>query len=154
MYNLHELSFREYLNLTTNSNFNKLDLTDLLDNHNTITPSIVGDKSIIGPFKEYLESGVYPFFREAKGLYHNRLVSTINVIIESDLPSIANVNFYTTHKLRKLISLIADSVPFKVNISELSRKSEISRDVLLRMLSLLDRDKTKRISNRSFYKTR
>lgn len=139
MYNLHELSFREYLNLTNSVSFEKLTLEDILKSHHQIASEISSTIIPIPRFKEYLTKGTYPFFLEAKGQFYDRLVSTIDVIIQNDLPSISNINYQTTDKLRKLVSLIADSVPFKVNISELSRKSGISRDVLLQMLNLLDR---------------
>jgi uncharacterized protein len=38
-----------------------------------------------------------------------------------------------------VLSMIADSVPFKPNISELSRKAGIARDILLKMIDLLVR---------------
>ncbi|MFT4752748.1 MAG: putative AAA+ superfamily ATPase [Salibacteraceae bacterium] len=139
IYKLHELSFREFLNLSTGEIYDTYSLPEILDNHHQITPQIVGDKSIFPEYKIYLEKGAYPFFMETEGQYYDRLKNTINVIIETDLPSIENINYQTTQKLRKLISLIADSVPFKVNISELSRKTNISRDVLLRLLHLLER---------------
>jgi predicted AAA+ superfamily ATPase len=139
VYKLHELSFREYLNLTTGLNYEKYSLTEILKNHHQITPQVIGNNSILRQYKTYLEKGAYPFFIETEGQFYERLKNTINVIIETDLPSIENINYQTTQKLRKLISLIADSVPFKINISELSRKTNISRDVLLRLLHLLER---------------
>ena len=139
MYQLHELSFREFLNLTTGLDYEKYSLSEILKNHHQITPQIIGGNSILPQYKTYLEKGAYPFFIETEGQFYERLKNTINVIIETDLPSIENINYQTTQKLRKLISLIADSVPFKINISELSRKTNISRDVLLRLLHLLER---------------
>jgi predicted AAA+ superfamily ATPase len=139
MYKLHELSFREYLNLTTKHKFQKLSVEKIINEHHKLTHDITTGMSIIPKFNEYLEKGVYPFFIESKGQYYNRIINTINVIIENDLPSIENITYQTTGKLRKLVTLIADSVPFKINISELSRKTNISRDVLLRLLDLLNR---------------
>lgn len=139
MYSLHELSFREYLNLTEKHTFKTLSVDQIINDHHKITPDITTDLSILPKFNEYLEKGTYPFFIESKGKYYDRLVNTVNVIIENDLPSIENITFPTLVKLRKLVALLADSVPFKVNISELSRKTTISRDVLLRLLHLLDR---------------
>ncbi len=139
MYHLHELSFREYLNLTHKSNIKAYSLKEIINNQADIIPEIIKNKSILPEFKTYLEKGAYPFFIDTKGQYYDRLVNTINVIIENDLQSIENINYHTTSKLRKLISLIADSVPFKVNISELSRKADLSRDVLLKLLDSLDR---------------
>ncbi|MCD4773463.1 MAG: AAA family ATPase [Bacteroidales bacterium] len=139
MYHLHELSFREYLNLSENTDFTDIGFEDILYNHHKITQGIINKDSILPKFKRYLEKGVYPFFMEAKGQYYDRLINTINVIIESDLMAIENINYHSSYKLRKLITLIADSAPFKVNISELSRKAELSRDMLLRLIKTLDR---------------
>lgn len=75
---------------------------------------------------------------EAKSRFYDRLISTINVIIENDLPPLEKINYETTHKLKKVIALLADSAPFKVNVSELSRKSGLSRDMLLRLLQTLN----------------
>jgi predicted AAA+ superfamily ATPase len=138
MYKLHELSFREYLNLTKKLDLPYYSLNEIIKNHSEIALKIEIE-NIIAEFKIYLEKGVYPFFLEAKGQYYDRLINTINVIIESDLQAIDNINFQTTIKLRKILALIADSVPFKINISELSRKSGLSRDALLRLLNSLDR---------------
>lgn len=139
MYHLHELSFREYLSLSENASFPSITLEDILINHHNISTDIIKNISILPKYKKYIKKGVYPFFMEAKGQYYDRLINTINVIIENDLMAIENISYYTAYRLRKLIVLIAESSPFKVNISELSRKSEISRDLLLNLLQILDR---------------
>ena len=138
MYHLHELSFREYLNLSYNLNLPVFSLNEIIENNNVV-PEVVKNQSILLEFNKYLEKGVYPFFIETKGRFYDRLINTVNIIIESDLQAIENINYQTTIKLKKIISLIADSVPFKINISELSRKSGLSRDVLLRLIDALDR---------------
>ena len=138
MYHLHELSFREYLELKEGIVIRTLGLDEILKNHIQVVSNINKLHFVLPLFKEYLEKGLYPFFKEAKGQFYERLISTINTVIENDLMAIDNINYQTTYKLRKLISFIADSVPFKVNISELSRKTALSRDVLLRLLKTLD----------------
>ena len=138
MYHLHELSFREYLELKEGIVIEKLELSEILKNHIQLASNINKLHFVLPLFKTYLKSGLYPFFMEVKGQFYERLISTINTVIENDLMAIDNINYQTTYKLRKLISFIADSVPFKVNISELSRKTALSRDVLLRLLKTLD----------------
>lgn len=139
MYNLHELSFREYLQLSKNGSFKRYSLVQILENHQEIATEITKQITVIPLFNQYLREGLYPFFVEAKGQFYDRLLNTINVIIESDLLILENINYHTSYKLRQLVAVLADSVPFKVNISELSRTVGLSRDVLLRMLSALDR---------------
>jgi len=139
MYHLHELSFLEYLNLSKGLNLPSYSLIEIIQNYHEIIPEILKVGSIIPEFKYYQEKGVYPFFLEAKGQFYDRLINTVNIIIENDLQAIDRINYQTTVKLRKIMALIADSVPFKINISELSRKSGLSRDMLLRLLNSLDR---------------
>jgi predicted AAA+ superfamily ATPase len=59
--------------------------------------------------------------------------------IELDLNAVENLDYDTIFKLKRLIRLISTSVPFTPNVSELSRKSGISRPTLLRSLDLLER---------------
>jgi len=139
IYNLHELSFREYLALSKKAVLKKFSLEEILSNHKEIALEITKDFSIIPLFKDYLKEGEYPFFAEAKGQFYDRLVNTLNVIIESELQIIEGLNYQTSFKLRQLVAVLADSVPFKVNISDLSRTVGLSRDVLLRLLKALDR---------------
>ncbi len=139
MYQLCELSFREYLNLSYRSDLPYFNLSDITNNHVELIPQVIRVESILKEFDYYLTDGIYPFFIETKGQFYDRLINTVNVIIEVDLQAIDNINFSTTVKLRKIIALIADSVPFRVNITDLSRKSGLSRDVLLRLLNSLDR---------------
>jgi predicted AAA+ superfamily ATPase len=51
---------------------------------------------------------------------------------------VENLNFSTTVRLRKALALIADSAPFKPNISELSQKIGVSRDFFVKLLNLLE----------------
>ncbi len=139
MYSLCELSFREYLQLMGIAEFEAFFFKDILENHSEIAVKITENITVIPLFRNYLTQGVYPFFKEAKGQFYDRLVNAVNVVIEIDLPIIENINYQTAYKLRQLVAVLADSVPFKVNITELSRKVNLSRDVLLRLLSALDR---------------
>ena len=139
MYNLHELSFREYLELSGKAKFDSVSLNSILENHQKMALEIIKKVTIIPLFKEYLREGVYPFFKDAKGQYDDRLMNTVNVVIESDLQIIESINYKTAYKLRQLVAVLADSVPFKVNISELSRRVGLSRDVLLVLLGAMDR---------------
>ena len=139
MYNLHEMSFREYLHLSGNGIFDRYTLEDILNDHVRIAGDIVKRIKPIPLFREYLVHGVYPFFKDAKGRFTERLTTAINVVVEIDLTSIENINYHTTYKLKQLVAVLADTVPFKVNITELSRTVGLSRDALLRLLTSLDR---------------
>ncbi|MDD3741519.1 MAG: AAA family ATPase [Bacteroidales bacterium] len=139
IYNLHEMSFREFLELSEKIVFRKYSLEDILLRHQEIAKEITRDTIIIPLFRKYLEEGAYPFFKEARGQFYDRLVSTINTTIESELQIIEGINYNTAYKLRQLVAVLADCVPFKVNISDLGRTIGMSRDALLRLIKALDR---------------
>jgi hypothetical protein len=56
------------------------------------------------------------------------LKQVINTIVDIDLAYIASYNSGTAVKVKKLLGVIAESVPFKPNIASLARKLDLSRD--------------------------
>jgi predicted AAA+ superfamily ATPase len=139
LYHLPALSFREYLALSGKFQHKPIFLKDILENHIAISSVISRNIKPIPAFKDFLKQGAYPFFIESGSKFTEHLTAVINVIIEVDLLSIENFTYTTLTKIKKILTLIADSVPCKPNISELSRKTAISRDILLRILDLLER---------------
>jgi len=75
-----------------------------------------------------LEVGYLPFFIEGDDTYFLKLNQIINTVIDSDLAYIAAYNSGTANKVKKLLGVIAESVPFKPNIAALARKLDLSRD--------------------------
>lgn len=139
MYKLSSMSLREYIELAHNVVFQSYTLSELLEHHTDIASEITTRIKPLPIFKDYLKGGSYPFYLGLSASFHQRLLSTVNVIIENDLMAIEHFSYTTLVHLRRLLALIADSVPFKPNISELSRKTGISRDILLRLIDLLEK---------------
>ena len=139
MYKMHGLSFREFIALKYDYHFPVLKLTDLLVNGEKIIPSILEKIKPIKPFEDYLRVGYFPYFLEGETEFHEKLRQTINHILDSDLPSVENINFTAVHSLRKLLSILSEIVPYKPNIVKLSQQVGISRETLMRYLNLLER---------------
>lgn len=139
MYKLSSMSLREYIELAHNVVFQSYTLSELLEHHIDIASEITTRIKPLPIIKDYLKGGSYPFYLGSSASFHQRLLSTVNVIIENDLMAIEHFSYTTLVHLRRLLALIADSVPFKPNISELSRKTGISRDILLRLIDLLEK---------------
>ncbi|GMT44331.1 MAG: ATPase AAA [bacterium] len=139
VYDLPELSFREYLNMAYKTNFLSFQLSDILDHHEHLEMDINAKIKSVKLFREYLYSGAYPFVLEGRDKYFDKLEAIINTVIDSDIPAIENITFESRIKLKKLLLVMATSTPFKVNISELSRKLQTTRDVLLKYLELLNK---------------
>jgi hypothetical protein len=67
------------------------------------------------------------------------LKQTVNHVLDVDLPFVEKIDFSSVHKLRLLLSIIAEIVPFKPNIVKLSNQVGISRETLMKHLRLLSR---------------
>lgn len=67
-----------------------------------------------------------------------RLGQILNITLESDIPQFANLSVATARKLKRLLLVIAESVPFKPNFVSLATKLEISRNSLEEYMSFME----------------
>lgn len=127
-YMLAGLSFREFLQFTGNADFESIRIEDIIKNHVDVSRIITNKLRPLPAFRKYLEVGYLPFFIEGDDTYFLKLNQIINTVIDSDLAYIAAYNSGTANKVKKLLGVIAESVPFKPNIAALARKLDLSRD--------------------------
>jgi predicted AAA+ superfamily ATPase len=124
IYILLGLSFREYLKLYHNYETKVYTLEQILSNE-------VKLENIQHPlplFNDYLKRGYYPFGIENE--LNLRLGQIIVQTLESDIPQYANLNVGTSRKLKRLLSIIAENVPFKPNFSKIAALIGVSRNSL------------------------
>jgi predicted AAA+ superfamily ATPase len=138
MYELFGLSFREYLNFTTGASFDKITLEGLLLNHTAHARKIAKEIKPLAYIKKYLQNGYYPFFIENENTYYQKLNETISLALNIDLPSAYGMNYGSIEKIRLLLYILAESAPFKPNISKLSERVGVSRNSLLEFLRYLE----------------
>lgn len=124
-YILPGLSFREYLNITRGWKLHSYSLEEILAGKVEFPYSAARPLHL---FSEYLREGYYPFFRE--GNYKMRLQGVMKQIVEDDIPKFAEMEVASAQKLKKLLYVLAQSVPFKPNNSKLERDLGISRNSL------------------------
>lgn len=127
---LHGFSLREYINITEKTDFQTYTLDELLENHTEIAKQIITKVKPIQKYNEYIKIGYYPFFLENKNNYLLKLIEIINQILEADLPYIANISYANINKLKQLLQIISESVPFKPNLEKISSQIEISKNTL------------------------
>lgn len=87
VYHLHGLSFREFLQFEYGYKSEANTLDDILHNHVEIAMSVGRELKPIVAFKEYLSLGHFPFYKEDKMLYHEKLLATLGTVLDVDLPS-------------------------------------------------------------------
>ncbi|HAN78813.1 MAG TPA: AAA family ATPase, partial [Bacteroidales bacterium] len=139
-YFLNGLSFKEYLYLYNQYKVDSFTLDEIIANHETIGKNIISEIKILPAFDDYLKHGFYPFYRENPNKYYERLSEVINVIIETDIPFISDVAFETLFKLKQLLSAVATSVPYTINLSNISSNLYITdQRTLLKYLNLLEK---------------
>lgn len=79
-------------------------------------------------FRQYLRNGYYPFSKE--GAFFSRLDQVVTQTLESDIPQYVSMSVSTGHKLRRLMSIVAISAPFKPDCSSIANALGVSRNVL------------------------
>ncbi len=124
IYQLQGLSFREYLKLFHGYDVPVYSLEQIINNEVKL-PEIEHPLPL---FKDYLKRGYYPFGIENE--VHIRLGQIIVQTLETDIPQYAKLNVGTARKLKRLLSIIAESVPFKPNFSKISEMIGVSRNSL------------------------
>lgn len=138
-YTLYGLSFREYLDLEGIFKTDATPLDDVLTHHVKKAMEIVGSIKVAPLFEAYLAHGYYPFYRESLEDFPSRLRETVTVVIDSDLPAVENVTYETLQKVKKLLMIISEHVPFEPNMSELWRQLSTDNESGLKMLYALDK---------------
>lgn len=138
-YNLKELSFREFIAFETQKELPTYSLSQILENHNEIAQNILDKIKPLPLFEKYLKIGGYPYYKENEEYFTQKLLNTINLIIEIDINAVENLNYETVIKLKKLLKTVATSVPFTPNITKLSSLVGLSRNSLVSALKMLER---------------
>jgi len=132
LYAMQGLSFREYLYLFKGIDFPVYTLGQLLaqqTDFNKLQLPLVA-------FEQYLKQGYYPFALEPD--FEMRLWQVINQTLEVDIPTYAQMNVSTGRKLKQLLAVVAQSVPFKPNMSKIAALLGISRNNIADYLLYLE----------------
>jgi len=137
IYHLQGLSFREFVAIQTGHEFPVVSLQDIVESHTEICRDILSKIKPFEHFSKYLNSGYFPFFQEVPDLYHQRLEEVVNMTLEIELPLLRKVDISYIPKLKQLLQIISESVPFIPNVSKLSERIGINRNTLVSYLFFL-----------------
>ena len=138
-YTLYGMSFREFLAFEDILHVDAIPLDELLHDHVRHAMQIVGSVKVVPLFETYLAHGYYPFYRESGQDFPIRLRETVSVVVDTDLPAVENLSFETLQKVKKLVMIISERVPFEPNMSELWKQLVTNNELGLRMLYALDK---------------
>jgi len=141
LFQLFGMSFREFLifeGLLKNSQ-QPFSLEEILNDHISISQKLIKEITPLPAFQKYLQYGYYPYYKEDVNGYGERVLQTFNTIIETDLPNVESVDFYSINRIKKLFYILSDMVPFTPNISQLSQMVDVTRQSLINYMQLLEK---------------
>lgn len=138
-YHLKELSLREFLIFENSQIFNPISLEDVIKHHIDISYEISSKIKPLYEFNKFIKKGMYPYYWEDKEAYEDKLLQTIHLILEVDLPAVEHIDYNHIVKLKRLLYAISTSAPFTPNISKLSNRIDMSRAALVKALKYLER---------------
>jgi predicted AAA+ superfamily ATPase len=133
-YTMPGLSFREYLNLSMGWDLKTATLDEVLAGKVDFP---YGTHRPLMYFKTYMRKGFYPFFNEPD--YLPKLKKVIMTTVEEDIPRYAQMSISSREQLKKLMYVLAQSVPYKPNYSELERDLGIPRNSLPDYIAYLEK---------------
>lgn len=133
IYEMQGLSFREYLHLFHGVKMEPISMDKLLNHEYDIT----GVEHPLPLFHDYLQRGYYPFGSD--DAYDVELMQVIAQTMEGDIPLYMNANVSVGRKLKQLLMVVAESVPFKPVMQKLADVTGISRNYIQDYLMYMER---------------
>lgn len=137
IYELKGLSFREYLNFFHQENYQILSLEELLQSERNLRKHFSNEFKPLVYFNDYLKYGYYPFSKNNTESYHLRLRQLVRSVVEYYTAELQGFDIRYAKKMLQLLYVIAQQVPFKPNILNLSTKTNIHRNSINNYLYFL-----------------
>ncbi|OQA00469.1 MAG: hypothetical protein BWY70_00688 [Bacteroidetes bacterium ADurb.Bin408] len=137
-YTMPGLSLREYINFSLNKTYTVMSLNEIIKSHTDFALSIRNEFKPIVLFQDYLKQGYFPFYNEYKMTFYQRIEEIINTTIDIDIMYSKGLNTAGLMKMKQLLYVIAQSVPFKPNIAKLSERIGVNRNTLITYIKHLE----------------
>ncbi len=140
-YELHGLSFREYLQFFHNIQIQPRSLQDILEHPEEICSEVLDKCHPLPLFKDYLQHGYFPFYLKSKENYATLIEQVVNYVIETELPQCYGVDMAMVRKIKALMSIVSNSIPYEVDATKLSGVIGVHRTTVVNYLYMLDKAK-------------
>lgn len=144
MYDLHGLSYREYLMIAKGyKDLPLFTIKELTSGKGTMAIRSLLPEDFV-PYKHfetYLKSGYYPFAEEGLLSYYTKLEQIVRIVVTYDMAELSGFDTRNAHKMLQLLSIIADNAPFKPNMNQLAEKLGMNRATVYRYMYFLEQAK-------------
>lgn len=151
VYELKGLSFREYLEFQHKISLDSYTLENIISNHTQIALEIGHRMKPLFYFESYLKYGYFPFYEKNEVFYYRKLQEIMNMILEIELPSLRNTDISIINKIKQMLYIISQSVPFKPNVAALANKIQVTRKTILDYIIYLNDARIFTLLNKSSF---
>lgn len=137
-YEMPGLSFREFLWFEQGIDLPLVSIDELLTSPAEYCASVLNTCRPLEFFGKYLEHGYFPFYYEGGGVYYSKVENVVNYIIDVELTAYRGVEVGNTRKVKALLQVLSQIVPYQLDISKISRNIGIERLTTLKYLKYLE----------------
>ena len=137
-YDMPGLSFREFLQFYKGINLPAYTLEGLLASPKEMAIEVNNACRPLQYFHDYLKYGYYPFYLTNPIDYYALIEQTVNYVVDVELPQQRNVNPANCRKIKALLNVLAQQVPYDVDISKLATATGLQRNTVLEYLNHLN----------------
>ena len=136
-YDMPGLSFCEYLRFYKGIELPAHPLEEILESPKAVATEVNKACRPLQYFHDYLKFGYYPFYLTNPIDYYALLEQTVNYVVDVELPQQRNVNPTNSRKIKALLNVLAQLVPYDVDISKLAAAIGLQRNTVIEYLSHL-----------------
>ncbi len=133
------LNFMEFMKFYYNIDINNFTFEEIINNHKQISFDLWKKINKVH-IDSYLKTGFYPYSKafDIEDFY-SKLFNTLEKVIIEDLPSFVNFQTSTLIKIKKVFYFIANTLPWDLNYTTLSKKIWVNSDTLENILFILSK---------------
>ena len=134
-YDMPGLSFREYLRFYKGISLPAYSLDELLTKAREVASVVNNACRPLQHFQDYLKFGYYPFYLTNPIDYYALIEQTVNYIVDVEFPQLRKVNPVNCRKIKALLNVLAQQVPYDVDISKLATVTGLQRNTVIEYLN-------------------
>lgn len=136
-YDMPGLSFREFLQFYKGIRLPVYSLEEILESAHAIAEEVNRHCRPLQYFHEYLKVGYYPFYLTNPIDYYALIEQIVNYIVDVELPQQRGVNPANCRRIKAMLNVLAQQVPYEVDISKMASVLGIQRNTVIEYLKHL-----------------
>lgn len=133
------LSFREYLNIKTNTEFKAITFEELLADHQTLAAQLSKTTPLLKHFADYLSFGYYPIVFQNQDSLYDILAQVIDKTIYDDIANFYNLKTANLGHFKRILNFLASIPPGEVNTNNIAKNIGVDHKTVSHYLEILSR---------------